>query len=61
MEEAIAGAKDIIAERISDSAELRKDLREIFVNNSNLATIMIPRVKTKNNVVFKWRFQKKWS
>ncbi len=30
VEDAIAGAKDIIAERISDSAELRKELREII-------------------------------
>ncbi len=29
-QDAIAGAKDIIAERISDSAELRKELREIL-------------------------------
>ncbi len=34
VEEAIAGAKDIIAERISDSAELRKDLREILAGKS---------------------------
>lgn len=34
VEEAIAGAKDIIAERISDSAELRKDLREILATKS---------------------------
>lgn len=32
--DAIAGAKDIIAERISDSAELRKDLREIIANKA---------------------------
>ena len=30
VQDAIAGAKDIIAERISDSAELRKELREII-------------------------------
>ena len=30
VEEAIQGAKDIVAERISDSAELRKELREIL-------------------------------
>lgn len=34
VEEAIAGAKDIIAERISDSAELRKYLREIIASKS---------------------------
>ncbi|MDE6583520.1 MAG: RNA-binding transcriptional accessory protein, partial [Clostridia bacterium] len=34
VEEAIAGAKDIIAERISDSAELRKELREIIATKS---------------------------
>ncbi len=31
VEEAIAGAKDIVAERISDNAELRKELRELLV------------------------------
>ena len=34
VEEAIAGAKDIVAERISDSAELRKELREIIAEKA---------------------------
>lgn len=34
VEDAIAGAKDIIAERISDSADLRKELREILATKS---------------------------
>ncbi|MBP5308820.1 MAG: RNA-binding transcriptional accessory protein [Clostridia bacterium] len=35
-EEAVAGAKDIIAERVSDDAEIRKKLRRIFLKNAVL-------------------------
>ena len=35
--DAIAGAKDIIAERISDDAELRKTLRELLYNEGELS------------------------
>ena len=38
-EEAIAGAKDIIAERISDDANLRKVLREIIANKAQLTAV----------------------
>ena len=34
IEEAIAGAKDIVAERISDDAELRKELRSLIENKA---------------------------
>ena len=34
VEEAIAGAKDIVAERISDDAELRKELRALIENKA---------------------------
>ena len=37
-EEALNGAKDIIAEMISDNAELRKTLREFLRNNAELKT-----------------------
>lgn len=37
--EAIAGAKDIIAERISDDADLRKVLREIVANKANIKAV----------------------
>ncbi len=36
VDEAIAGAKDIIAERISDDANLRKTLREIIAKKANI-------------------------
>lgn len=36
VEEAIQGAKDIIAEKISDSAELRKKLREMLVKKGHI-------------------------
>ena len=39
IEEAIAGAKDIIAERISDDANLRKTLREIIAKKSQIKAV----------------------
>lgn len=36
--DAISGAKDIIAERVSDNAELRKKLRKIFLKNATIST-----------------------
>ena len=39
--DAIAGAKDIIAERVSDDAETRKKLRRIFLNNAVIVTKLI--------------------
>lgn len=38
---AIDGAKDIIAEIISDNAELRKKLRELFMNHGELQSKMV--------------------
>ncbi len=38
VEDALQGAKDIIAERVSDNAELRKKLRKIFLKNSSIST-----------------------
>lgn len=38
-EEAIAGAKDIIAERISDDANLRKTLREIIAKKAQITAV----------------------
>lgn len=39
--EAIQGAQDIIAERISDDADLRKKLRRIFGNNGEIASKLV--------------------
>ena len=39
VEDAIAGAKDIIAERISDDANLRKTLREIIAKKANILAV----------------------
>ena len=36
--EAIAGAQDIIAERVSDEAELRKKLRRIYLKNGEISS-----------------------
>ena len=40
-EEAIAGAKDIIAERISDDANLRKTLRDIIAKKANIKAVWV--------------------
>lgn len=40
-EEAIAGAKDIIAERISDDANLRKVLREIIAKKAQITAVWV--------------------
>ena len=49
VEEAIAGAKDIVAERISDNAELRKELREIIANK---AFINCALLENENNLTY---------
>lgn len=41
-EEALQGAMDIVAERISDDADLRKKLREYFAENAVIHTFEIP-------------------
>lgn len=46
VEEAIAGAKDIIAERISDDANLRKTLREIIAKKANIKAVWIEEKDT---------------
>jgi len=49
VEEAIAGAKDIIAERISDSADLRKDLREIIAAKGFIQCSLL---ENENNLTY---------
>ena len=49
IEDAIAGAKDIVAERISDSADLRKDLREIIAEK---AFIQCALLENENNLTY---------
>lgn len=39
--EALEGAKDIVAERISDDAELRKKLRKIFLKQAEISTKLV--------------------
>ncbi len=38
VKEAVSGAEDIIAERVSDNAELRKKLRRIYLKNGEIST-----------------------
>ena len=40
-EEALAGAKDIVAERISDDSELRKMLREMLLEKADIKTELL--------------------
>ena len=49
VEDAIAGAKDIIAERISDSADVRKELRALLENK---ATIECELQENENSGVY---------
>ena len=48
--EAIDGARDIIAERISDDAELRKKLRRIFVRNGEISSKLVKTDKEGGEV-----------
>lgn len=48
-QDAIAGAKDILAERISDNAELRKELRALLENK---ATIECQLLENENNLTY---------
>ena len=41
VEDAISGAQDIIAERISDDAELRKKLRRIYLKNGEISSKLL--------------------
>ena len=49
VEEAIAGAKDIVAEKISDDAELRKELRNLIMTK---ATISCELVENENSPTY---------
>lgn len=49
VEEAIAGAKDIIAERISDDADLRKDLRQAIENKAFLTCVLL---ENENSLIY---------
>ena len=41
VKQAIDGARDIIAERVSDNAEIRKKLRRIFLKNADVVTKLV--------------------
>lgn len=45
VEQALAGASDIIAEMISDNAEIRKILREFLMNSAQIVTTLKPGEK----------------
>ena len=49
IEEAIAGAKDIVAERISDDADLRKDLREFIQEKGKICCELL---ENENNLTY---------
>ena len=47
-EDAIGGAKDIIAEKISDDSDLRKELREFMQKSGSIVSSMKKQKETKN-------------
>ena len=46
-QEALNGAKDIVAERISDDSELRKELRQLILEKSDIKTTILENEKSK--------------
>ncbi len=52
IKEAYDGAKDIIAERISDDAEIRKELRELFVGIGDISTTLDEEKDNSNGGIF---------
>lgn len=48
VEEAIAGALDIICEKMSDNAALRKTLRELIYEKGNIATTLVSEEKAES-------------
>ena len=52
VKEAYEGAKDIIAERISDDAEVRKELRELFVGIGDINTVLDEEKDTEKGSIF---------
>ncbi len=52
IKEAYDGAKDIIAERISDDAEIRKELRELFVGIGDISTTLDEEKDNANGGIF---------
>lgn len=51
-EEALQGALDIIAEKISDDAEIRKDLREFLFKSSFIVTTLKPNEKVNTYLMY---------
>ena len=52
IKEAYDGAKDIIAERISDDAEIHKELRELFVGIGDISTTLDEEKDNANGGIF---------
>jgi len=57
-EDALAGARDIIAERISEDAEARADLRRLFDREAQLTSVV---VKKRKDEAAKFRDYFEWS
>lgn len=47
IDEALAGARDIIAERISEDSVARSTLRRLFANNSTITSTVKPKTKSE--------------
>lgn len=59
LEEAWAGATDIVAEWINESIEVREKLRDIFMNHSSVVTKKNPTVKDRTNFEDYYEFSSK--
>ncbi len=46
-QDALNGAKDIVAERISDDSELRKELRQLLFDKADIKTTLVENEKSK--------------
>jgi uncharacterized protein len=61
IDEAWAGATDIVAEWINESLEVREKLRDIFLNHANIKTKKNPTVKERTNFEDYYEFSYKAS
>lgn len=53
MESALQGAKDIIAEYMSDDSEIRKTLRQSIVENAEIETVLVENENSKTYEMYK--------
>lgn len=57
-EEALAGARDILAEQVAESAEIRAKVRELFLKQGKFSTTVVPG---KEELAIKYKDYFEWS